>query len=193
MLLVSGTWQNDCYLWGFPGGSVVKNPRLPMQEMQVQSLGWEDSPGGGHGNLLQYSCLRNPMGRGAWQTTVHRVAKESDTTYLLSMAWIFIYIVFFRSFPHIGYYKILNIVPCATQEVHVIYFIYTNTHTYSLLLTGTEVLALYKMTHMGKILGKIYKSPREIRDRRLCHHKPDEHCLSYEDRTWVYPPPRCPP
>ena len=33
------------------------------------------SLGEGHGNPLQYSCLENPMGRGAWQATVHRVAK----------------------------------------------------------------------------------------------------------------------
>ena len=37
------------------------------------------SPGGGHGNPLQYSCLQNPMDRVAWQATVHRNA-ESDTT-----------------------------------------------------------------------------------------------------------------
>ena len=49
---------------GFPGDAVVKNP-LPMQEMQVQSLGQEDSPGGGNGNwrILQYSCLENSMDR----------------------------------------------------------------------------------------------------------------------------------
>ena len=34
-------------------------------------------PGGGHGNLLQYSCLENPMDRGAWWVVVHRVG-ESD-------------------------------------------------------------------------------------------------------------------
>ena len=34
------------------------------------------SSGGGHGNPLRYSCLENHMGRGAWQTTVHRVAKS---------------------------------------------------------------------------------------------------------------------
>ena len=34
------------------------------------------SPGVGHGNPLQYSCLENPMDRGAWQATVHRVIKE---------------------------------------------------------------------------------------------------------------------
>ena len=38
------------------------------------------SPGGGHGNPLQYSCLENPMDRGAWQVTVHGGRKESDTT-----------------------------------------------------------------------------------------------------------------
>ena len=41
--------------------------------------GWGKSLGGGHGNLLQYSCLENPMDRGAWRGSVHRVA-ESDTT-----------------------------------------------------------------------------------------------------------------
>jgi len=34
------------------------------------------SPGEGHGNLLQYSCLENPMDRGTWRATVHRVAKS---------------------------------------------------------------------------------------------------------------------
>ena len=34
------------------------------------------SPEGGNGNPLQYSCMENPMGRGAWQATVHRVAKS---------------------------------------------------------------------------------------------------------------------
>ena len=33
----------------------------------------------GNGNLLQYSCLENPVDRGAWGATVHRVTKESDT------------------------------------------------------------------------------------------------------------------
>ena len=42
------------------------------------------SPGERNGNPLQYSCLGNPMDRGAWQATVHGVAKESDTT---EQAW----------------------------------------------------------------------------------------------------------
>ena len=47
-----------------------------MQETQVRSLGQEDSPGEGNGNPLQYSCLGNPMDRGAWQATFHRLAKS---------------------------------------------------------------------------------------------------------------------
>jgi len=38
------------------------------------------SPGGGHGNSLQYSCLEDPMDRGTWWTTVHGVAKKLDVT-----------------------------------------------------------------------------------------------------------------
>ena len=45
-------------------------------ETQVQSLGWEDSPGEGNGNPLQYSCLENPVDRGAWRVTVHGVIKS---------------------------------------------------------------------------------------------------------------------
>ena len=41
-------------------------------------------PGGGNGNPLQYSCLENPMDRGAWRATVHEVGK-SDETERLSM------------------------------------------------------------------------------------------------------------
>ena len=54
---------------------MVKN--LPaMQETQVQSLGWEDSPGEGNGYPLQYSCLENSMDRGDRQATAHGVAKN---------------------------------------------------------------------------------------------------------------------
>ena len=56
--------------WELPAGSDVKN--LPaVQEAGVRSLGWEDSPGEANGNPLQYSCLENPMDRGAWQAAVH--------------------------------------------------------------------------------------------------------------------------
>ena len=64
---------------GFSGGSVVKNP--PAKAGDTGSIpGLGRSPGEGNGNPLQYSCLGNLIDRGAWQTIVHRVAKESDTT-----------------------------------------------------------------------------------------------------------------
>ena len=66
---------------GFPGGSAGKEYTLPMQETQ-ETLGSIPVsgrfPGEGNGNLLQYSCLKNPMDIEAKQTTVHEVT-ESDT------------------------------------------------------------------------------------------------------------------
>ena len=62
-----------------PVAEEVKNPPV-MQVTWVQSLGQEDSPGGGNGNLLQYSCLENSMDREAWQATVHGGYKELDMT-----------------------------------------------------------------------------------------------------------------
>ena len=60
---------------GFPGGSVVKNlPTNAGESVSVPGLG--RSPGKGNSNPLQYPCLENPMDRGAWQATVHRVTKS---------------------------------------------------------------------------------------------------------------------
>ena len=53
---------------------MIKNP--PASVGDVRDPGWGRSPGEGHGNPLQYSCLENPMDRGAWQATVHRVTKS---------------------------------------------------------------------------------------------------------------------
>ena len=63
---------------GFPGGSVVKNlPANAGDSDNASSIpGSGRSPGGGNGNPLQYSCLENPMDRGAWKAAVHGVAKS---------------------------------------------------------------------------------------------------------------------
>ena len=58
---------------------MVKNPPASAGHMGLIP-GSGRSSGAGNGNLLQYSCLGNPMDRGAWQATVHGVAKESNTT-----------------------------------------------------------------------------------------------------------------
>ena len=58
---------------------MVKNPPANAGDMgSVPDLG--RSPGEGSGNPLQYSCLGNPMERGAWWAPVRGVTKESDTT-----------------------------------------------------------------------------------------------------------------
>ena len=64
---------------------MVKN--LPSRwETWVQSLGWEDSPGGGHGNPLQYSCLETPHGQSSLVGYSPWGHKESNTTEQLSTA-----------------------------------------------------------------------------------------------------------
>ena len=64
---------------GFPGGSVVKHSPANVGDSGLIP-GSGRSPGEGNGNPLQYSCLGNPTGRGAWWATVHGVSKESETT-----------------------------------------------------------------------------------------------------------------
>ena len=60
---------------GFPGGSDGKESACSAGDLgSIPGLG--RSPLEGNGNPLQYSCLENPMDRGAWQATVHDVAKS---------------------------------------------------------------------------------------------------------------------
>ena len=79
--------SNYILFWGFLGGSVVKNP--PANAGSAGDVGSVAGLGrsleGGNGNPLQYSCLGNPMEKGAWQPIVHGGRKESDMTELLSM------------------------------------------------------------------------------------------------------------
>ena len=57
---------------------VMKNPLAKIEDIRDKSLipGLRRSPGGRHGNPLQYFCLENPMDRDVWWTTIHRVAKS---------------------------------------------------------------------------------------------------------------------
>ena len=67
---------------GFPSGTVVKY--LPANAGDARDMGSIPgsgrSPGERNGNPLQYSCLANPMDRGAWQAIVHGVTEESNMT-----------------------------------------------------------------------------------------------------------------
>ena len=72
------------YVWASWVGLVVKN--LPANAGYIRDAGsvpgLRRSPGRGHGNPLQYFCLENPMHRGGWWVTVHRVT-ELDTTQVI--------------------------------------------------------------------------------------------------------------
>jgi len=65
---------------GFPGGAVVKSPPANAGDARDAGLipGSGRSPGGGHENPHQCSCLENPMDRGAWRAVVHGVAKSQS-------------------------------------------------------------------------------------------------------------------
>ena len=73
------------FYWAPPVARVVKN--LPDNAGDLSDAGsipgWGGSPGGGHGNPLQYSCLENPMDKGAWRATVHGVTKNGTQLKLL--------------------------------------------------------------------------------------------------------------
>ena len=63
------------YIQSFPGGSVGEESACNAGD-PASVPEWGRAPGEGNGNPLQYSYLENPLDRGAWQATVHGVAKN---------------------------------------------------------------------------------------------------------------------
>ena len=82
---VAMVWQ--ALSWSIQVVIVVKNLSASAGDVRDMSLipGLGRSSGEGHGNPLQYSCLENPVDRGAWQATVHRVEKSRAQLKQLSM------------------------------------------------------------------------------------------------------------
>ena len=77
--LKKNEFESGLVRWGsFSGGSVVRNPPANIGDPRDASSipGSGRSPGGGHGNPLQYSCPENPMDREAWWAIVYRVTKS---------------------------------------------------------------------------------------------------------------------
>ena len=66
------------FSWDSYVALVVKKPSASAGDIRDLGLipGWGRSPGGGHDNPLQYSCLENPMDRGAWWAIVHGLTKN---------------------------------------------------------------------------------------------------------------------
>ena len=69
----------DSILMGFSGISVGKESACSVRDPVLIPVSGR-SPGEGNGNPLQYSCLENPMDRGAWQATVYGITKSRTLT-----------------------------------------------------------------------------------------------------------------
>ena len=99
-------------IWASLVAQMVKN--LPaMWEIRVQSESGR-SPGEGNGNPLQYSCLENPMDRGAWQATVHGAAKRQTGQYALKFPPCLL-----TAWKKMAHFPVLNNIPlsqCFTSE-----------------------------------------------------------------------------
>ena len=88
-VLISNMWMWNIELKGM---WCMRHCKSVCNTGNPGSIPWSGSfPGEGHINPLQYSCLENPMDRGAWQVKVHAVA-ESDTT-----EWIILFFFYFSS------------------------------------------------------------------------------------------------
>ena len=70
---------------GFPDGASGKEHTFDNAGDMSSIPMSERSPGGEHGNPLRYSCQENPMDRGVWRVTVHRVAKQHNRSDLAHM------------------------------------------------------------------------------------------------------------
>ena len=132
----------------------VKNlPTMPeTQEMQVRSLGQEEPLEEENGNPLEYSCLKNPMNRGAWRATVQSVAKvmpeplsmqqnlEVTSRKYLEIHCLYLYI---SSHFHISLFVKDTCIYCTCV---FILSVYTNTH----MSASCSILGLGETTHSDK-------------------------------------------
>ena len=83
--------------------------------------GWGRSPGGGNGNPLQYSCLGNPMDRGAWRGTVHAVIKSQ--IWLSDWACTHACLFYWLCYIHVnsgGIYIFIGHLLCTSIVVHAV-------------------------------------------------------------------------
>ena len=131
--------------------------------MQVRPPGSGRFPGGGNGNPLQYSCLRNPMDRGAWQAAVQRIA-ELDTTEQLAEHVVFKYI----RIVHWDF--VVNF--AFEKKLYLSFFLLTPLAKESEASLGSGVSpSLFSVTWEGEVKGRGPAFPEIVRVLRIrgCH------------------------
>ena len=142
---------------------VVKNPPAKGGDIRVTTStpGSGRSPGGGHGNPLQYSCLENPMDRGAWRATVHRFAKSWTRLKQLS------------THMHILYVDMYSLLLRPLLVGHLC-FDQTFTHTFKWVIIMSSASQMCRVVTFsqawsdGKVLAKrhLYREPWGVQHRR---------------------------
>ena len=115
---------------GFPRGASGKEPTCQCRRHKRPGSG--KSPGGGHGNPFQFSCLENPMGRRSWWATVHRVTKSwtglgnyTCTRMRSASHWLFQFPFCHRDQRHSQLYKIQQssqALRCSISDLHLLIF-----------------------------------------------------------------------
>ena len=143
-------------LWAPQVALEVKTPLPVLVDERDEALipGSGRSPGGGHGNALQFSCLQNPMDRGAWKSSVRRVARNQTWLKWLSMhAYTFHYAVILER--HYAFLSPFSHTPSMVNSKTIILFIlichlFQETHTLTN-LTSSKTLSCLCARHRIKL------------------------------------------
>ena len=132
---------------------VVKNPPANAGDIRDSALnpGLGRSPGGGRGNPLQYSCLENPMDRGAWQATVHGVTKSWTRLKWLSSIRKLFYISQQRSMTPWWrlnmFHHLESSAPSPTLQIHISNYVIGYSSWISLKYLKIKMLLLASSLH----------------------------------------------
>ena len=100
---------------GFPGGASSKRSACQSRRRKRYTFDpWvRKIPQEGHGNTLQYSCVGNPMDRGAWQATVHDFAESVMTVHTCNIKFIINQILMERSRFYLVLEHVISLYSCS--------------------------------------------------------------------------------
>ena len=124
-------WQTENFVYflsslvGFPCSSVGKESACHTGDLSLIP-GSGRSPGKGNGKPLQYSCLGNPMDRGAWQATVHVSYLTLLFLELIYCLWPSVFFFFFKDGNRYPCFKSFLVFPCLLALLSEILLVFLN-------------------------------------------------------------------